>query len=102
MLPFARRVDLHNAGHSLLPCKPQHFQDAAPPDVPVLVFPTNHNCNFAVFAQRDIPDQNALIFDIVAITVRAQKIIHTVQQLYVVWRVPVIDLLADRQILIPR
>ena len=69
--------------------------------MPVLIFLADNNCEFAAVAQRNVPDQRAAVFDVIAVAVCAQIVVHPVQQLQIVGRIPVIHLLADIRILIP-
>ena len=61
-----------------------------------------HNGNFRIILQGNIPDQFALVFDIVAVSVGAQIIVHAVQKFHIVWCIPVIQLLADVPVPIPQ
>ena len=57
--------------HSFFPGKLYHIHHAATSDVPVLIRFADHNRNLTIFAQRNVPNQHPLIFDVVAIAVGA-------------------------------
>ena len=57
---------------------------------------------FRIILQGDIPNQRTLIFDIAAIAAGAQIIVHAVQKFQIIWFVPVVHLLTDIPVLIPR
>lgn len=73
-----------------------------PPDVLVLERFAYHNGNLRIILQGNIPDQFALVFDIAAIAAGAQIIVHAVQKFQIIWFVPVVYLLTDIPVLIPR
>lgn len=77
-------------------------QHAAPPDVPVLVLLAHHNGDLAAGAQGDIPHQRAPVLDVPAVAVGAEIVVHPMQQRRVIGRVPVVHLLADVQVPVPR
>ena len=91
----------------LAPIVARSFQNkwrsaAPPPDVPVLVRLAHHNGNLAAGAQGDIPHQRAPVLDVPAVAVGAEIVVHPVQQRRVIGRVPVVHLLSDVQVLVPR
>ena len=68
----------------------------------ILVFFTDNDSDFTILSQRNISHQHALIFYIIAVTVRGKIIIHPMQQLHIIRLLPVVHLLTHVQILIPR
>jgi len=67
----------------------------------ILVFFADDNRDFCIIAKGNVPHQFSLVFYVVTITMSAKIIIHTVQKTYIIRLIPVVDLLAYIQILIP-
>ena len=68
----------------------------------ILVFFTDNDSDFTILSQRNISHQHALIFYIIAVTVRGKIIIHPMQQLHNIRLSRLLHLPTHVQILIPR
>ena len=61
--------------------KMQHLFYTASADMPILKLFANNNGNFRIIPQRNISHQLALVFNIKALPMGTEIIVHTVQQL---------------------
>ena len=68
----------------------------------ILVLLANYNGNFRIISKGYITHQYSFILNIVALSMSAEIIIHSMQKRYIIRLVPVVDLPANIQILIPR
>ena len=79
----------------------QRIGDQLLADVLILKGLCDDNVDFTAGLQAHIDAQGGLILDVESIPVGVQIVIHALEELQIVWRAPVVHLLAQAEILIP-